>query len=112
MSSQSVSPTKRGRSTLDAALAKIRFIYYQYEVTFGLFVMTPGEKFVLNSVVILFFSLVRLGIFTILPHFVTLAAAQLFWMCVGGTKEQTAEQVLWLNSTIASWAAMGPGAVH
>lgn len=30
----------------------LRLRYYQYEVTFGLYVMTPGEKAVLNSIIL------------------------------------------------------------
>ncbi|KAJ5780065.1 hypothetical protein N7457_005225 [Penicillium paradoxum] len=30
---------------------RVRLEYYRYEVTFGLYVMTPREKFVVNSVV-------------------------------------------------------------
>lgn len=31
--------------------------YYQYEVTWGLYVLTPGEKVVINSIVFIMFSL-------------------------------------------------------
>ena len=30
----------------------LRLRYYQYEVTFGLYVMTPAEKFILNTIVL------------------------------------------------------------
>jgi hypothetical protein len=36
-------------------------MYYQYEVTFSLYVMTPGEKFVWNSIVVVFLTLLLVG---------------------------------------------------
>ena len=36
--------------------------YYQYEVTWGLYVLTPGEKVVINSLVLFIFSLIAYAI--------------------------------------------------
>ena|SRR5271156_1445651 len=36
--------------------------YYQYEVTWGPYVLTPGEKFIINSLVIIIFSLLAYGL--------------------------------------------------
>src|SRR5579859_3433523 len=41
----------------------IRRKYYQYEVTWGLYVLTPGEKIIINTLVLTILSLVALGIF-------------------------------------------------
>jgi len=40
--------------------------YYQYEVTWGPYVLTPGEKFIINSLVIIIFSLLAYGLSKVL----------------------------------------------
>jgi len=36
--------------------------YYQYEVTWGLYVLTPNEKLIINTLVLSFFSLILYGL--------------------------------------------------
>ena len=36
--------------------------YYQYEVTWGLYVLTPGEQIIINSLVLIMFSLIAYAI--------------------------------------------------
>jgi hypothetical protein len=77
------SPNRRDASVLDAFLKCLRLWYYQYEVTFSPYVMTTGEKLVLNSIVVLFFSLLMMGVYTYLPNLVMRVAMRLFWLYSG-----------------------------
>jgi hypothetical protein len=74
---------RRDASVLGAFLKFLRLWYYQYEVTFSPYVMTTGEKLVLNSIVVLFFSLLVMGVYTYLPNLVMRVAMRLFWLCGG-----------------------------
>ena len=42
-------------------------MYYQYEVTFSPYVMTPAEKWILNTIVVSFLSVLFLVVVTYLP---------------------------------------------
>ncbi|CAG8981589.1 hypothetical protein HYALB_00009468 [Hymenoscyphus albidus] len=44
---------------------------YQYEVTFSLYMLTPTEKFIFNSFLFLFFSMIIIAGTLYLPHHVT-----------------------------------------
>src|SRR5271155_261832 len=50
------------KAQLPTNTSKIRQLierrYYQYEVTWGLYVLSPGEKVVINSMVLIMFSLI------------------------------------------------------
>lgn len=50
-------PNRRKESLFWTLIGQIRLRYYQYEVTFSPYVMTPGEKFVLNTIVVVFLTL-------------------------------------------------------
>jgi len=41
---------------------------YQYEVTFSLYMLTPTEKFIFNSFLFLFFSMIMIAITLYLPQ--------------------------------------------
>lgn len=68
-------------SVMDRICKQLQLIYYRYEVTFCAYVLTPGEKLVLNSLVVLFFSLLLLGVVTYLPPLAMRAANMLAWLC-------------------------------
>lgn len=102
---------KRDESFMEATLAYLRLLYYQYEVTFTLYMLTPGEKIILNTIVICFLSLVGYGVFLMLPQFVFRAAGYLFWDCIG-KKEHAVRQVFRLNTTGSSWNAIHPALVQ
>jgi hypothetical protein len=59
---------------------KIAFAYYQYEVTFPLYVMPPGEKFAFNSFMLIFLSLLIFTAETYLSPLVLIASPQLLWL--------------------------------
>jgi hypothetical protein len=61
--------------------------YYRYEVTFGLYVMTPGEKLVANAFVLVVLSLLGWA----LVYFPSLLYTKLFsllWLLTGHSGEQ------------------------
>jgi Small subunit of serine palmitoyltransferase-like len=59
-------------------------MYYQYEVTFSPYVLTPGEKFVLNTIVVVFITLLLVGIVSYLPKLVAKTAVRILRL-YGGT---------------------------
>jgi len=71
-------------------------MYYQYEVTFSPRVMTPGEKFVLNTIVIVFQALFLVGMVSYLPNLVVRVAVR-FLRLYGGLNHK-----LTVNNT-AMW---------
>lgn len=45
---------------------------YQYEVTFSLYMLTPTEKFIFNSFLFLFFSMIIIAMTLYLPQHISL----------------------------------------
>ncbi|KAG4435814.1 hypothetical protein IFR05_008706 [Cadophora sp. M221] len=102
-------------SPLGSLLKKFRLWYYQYEVTFSLYVLTPTEKFVMNTIVLSFFALSLYGIISFTPafisHFISRAISSLFWVYVNDSGSQLVVQqdksVPWVNATKLGWEKLG-----
>jgi hypothetical protein len=62
-------------------------MYYQCEVTFSPYVLTRGERFVLNTIVVVFLSLSVVGTASHLPELVTRAVVRLLWLCGGANNK-------------------------
>ncbi|KAH6723694.1 hypothetical protein BKA61DRAFT_14753 [Leptodontidium sp. MPI-SDFR-AT-0119] len=98
-------------SPLDALLNKLRLWYYQYEVTFSLYVLTPTEKFIMNTIVLSFFALSLYGIVSFTPvlisQFISRAISSLFWVYVNDSGNQLVLQqdipMPWFNATKIGW---------
>lgn len=60
-----------------------RLKYYQYEVTFGLYVMTPMEKLVLNTIVGTIIALLLYGILFGLQPFLVRTVCRMIWYISG-----------------------------
>lgn len=57
LSSSPTPPPSRRRVSVTAKLSNLlRLRYYQYEVTFGLYILTPGEKMLLNTIILSIFA--------------------------------------------------------
>jgi hypothetical protein len=97
MSSAASPPMRRRQSFFSTLMGKIELAYYRYEVTFSPYVMTTGEKLVLNTIVVVLLSLLILGMVTYLPKLVTRAAIKLVYFYAG------ANDKLSINSTAAIW---------
>ncbi|KAE8444969.1 hypothetical protein EG329_014097 [Mollisiaceae sp. DMI_Dod_QoI] len=104
MSSSSIIP--RDRSLVGQILAQIRLMHYRYEVTFSPYVMTPGEKWALNTIVIVILSLLAIGIVSYLPPLIIRAGSRLFWLYDGSGDE------LMVNITASIWNEMAHDRVH
>jgi hypothetical protein len=91
-SARSSATFKRGcprqyRNLVQQGIDRVRLEYYRYEVTFGLYVMTPGEKFVANTFVLVVLSLLAWALF----YFPSLLYTKLFlllWLLTGQSGEQ------------------------
>jgi len=62
---------------------QIQLIYYQYEVTFSAYVLTPLEKVVLNSIVLVLLSIFLFGTTFYLPRFLSRVVSRLVWLYTG-----------------------------
>ena len=104
MATQYYSSSQRLKpSIFSRIVTRLQLMYYQYEVTFSAYVLTPGEKLILNTVVVLLISLLMLGIFSYLPQFILRVSERLFWLYYGVDDTLA---VLMGNSTL--WADFQP----
>ena len=76
-------PMRRRQSPFSTLMGKIELAYYRYEVTFSPYVMTPGEKIVLNTIVVVLLSLLIIGIVTYLPKLLVRTAIKLVYYYAG-----------------------------
>jgi hypothetical protein len=86
---------RRRQSSFSTLMGKIELACYRYEVTFSPYVMTPGEKLVLNTIVVVLLSLLIIGIVTYLPKLLVRTAVKLVYFYAG------ANDKLSVNSTAA-----------
>ncbi|KAF2755169.1 hypothetical protein EJ05DRAFT_478971 [Pseudovirgaria hyperparasitica] len=56
---------------------------YQYEVTFSLYMLTPTEKFIFNSFLFLFLSMIIIAASLYLPEHITTIAHRVFYYLAG-----------------------------
>ena len=102
------------KSPLDSFVDKIRLWYYQYEVTFSLYVMTPTEKIITNTIVLSIFALFLYAIVSFTPLFITQfisrSISSLFWVYVNDSGNQLVVRhtpVTWVNTTNMGWEEFG-----
>jgi hypothetical protein len=77
-------PTRREKaSVLEKLVYQVHLMYYRYEVTFSAYVLTPGEKIVLNSIVLFLFGLVFTGIVSYIPPLITRGLVNILWLRTG-----------------------------
>jgi len=89
---------------------------YQYEVTFSLYMLTPTEKFIFNSFLFLFFSMIIIAMTLYLPQHITFLTNRAWFYYNGDEAAKTAltstspvlvEAVV--KETIAKAAVVGAG---
>ena len=68
--------------------------YYRYEVTFGLYVMTSGEKVVVNALVIVFMSLLLWGLLQYFPSLLYRKVIGMLWLLTGHSDQKVGMVVL------------------
>lgn len=80
-------PASRLRSHISVpqkATDYFRLKYYQYEVTFGLYVMTPTEKLIINTFVCTIMALLLYGILFSLQPLLVRTICRMIW-CISGS---------------------------
>jgi hypothetical protein len=78
---------RKYRNLVQQGIDRIWLEYYRYEVTFGLYVMTPGEKFVANTFVLVVLSLLAWALFYF-PSLLYTKHFRLLWLLTGHSGEQ------------------------
>lgn len=82
--SSSVTSKLRAQIRVPSAIASYFSLrYYQYEVTFGLYVMTPAEKLVLNSLVVCTLAALFYGVCFGLQPVLIRSLCRLAWYVTG-----------------------------
>jgi hypothetical protein len=77
-------PPRQPRLSLPAKLAnELRLRYYRYEVSFGLYIMTPREKLVLNGIVLSIFFAILYGLYVGLRPFLIHLICRLVYYLTG-----------------------------
>jgi hypothetical protein len=92
MSTSYRSATSHGRSRdlVQRCIDHIRLLYYRYEVTFGVYVMTPGEKFVANTFVLVFLSLLIWASLLYFPQLLFRKIGRMVWLLTGHSEDVAA----------------------
>jgi hypothetical protein len=74
---------KKVEGPLSGLTHRARVAYYQYEVTFALYVMTPVEKLILNLFLVIVGGLLLLGIVFYLPQSILRVWHRGVWLYTG-----------------------------
>lgn len=82
-STPAVSYSKQHRNIALRFVDWVCLEYYRYEVTFGIYVMSPGEKFVANTFVFVFLSLLLWATLLYLPPLLFSKIGRLVWILTG-----------------------------
>ncbi|EKD13516.1 uncharacterized protein L3040_008616 [Drepanopeziza brunnea f. sp. 'multigermtubi'] len=72
---------------------------YQYEVTFSLYMLTPTEKFIFNSFLFLFFSMIIIAMTLYLPQHIAFLTNRAWFYYNGDESAKTAVQSVMENKT-------------
>lgn len=85
-SSSPSSPSKAG--FLRRSTDRVWLEYYRYEVTFGLYVMTPVEKLAANMFVIVVLSMLLWALLLYCPSLLYQKLSRLLWLLTGHSGEE------------------------
>lgn len=95
----------RSRNLVQRCIDRIRLLYYQYEVTFGVYVMTPGEKFVANTFVLVFLSLLIWASLLYFPQLLFRKIGRMVWLLTGHSEDVAALSGIFEQSYVSPAAA-------
>lgn len=84
---------KKGRNVLQRFMDRVRLEYYRYEVTYGIYPMTPGEKAVANTFVVVVLSLLLWTALFYFPSLLYRKLSRLIWLLTGHSGEEMS--VVW-----------------
>ncbi|OAX84114.1 hypothetical protein ACJ72_01526 [Emergomyces africanus] len=102
-------PLHRSRpNVLKRLRNRLQLAYYRYEVTYGIYVMTPEEKFVANTFLLVFISLLVWGLFLYFPPLLFQKLGRLAWILTGAGMDSVKERVS-AELKVATGAGTGIG---
>ncbi|KAJ5098107.1 hypothetical protein N7532_005108 [Penicillium argentinense] len=87
MTNTSNSLLNRRQNPFQRVIDRVRLEYYRYEVTFGLYVMTPSEKCVANTFVFVVISLLLWALLLYFPPLLYNKLARVIWLLTGHSGE-------------------------
>ncbi|KAB8077005.1 hypothetical protein BDV29DRAFT_70725 [Aspergillus leporis] len=90
------------RNILQRFADRVRLEYYRYEVTFGLYVMTPAEKLVANSFVMVVLSLLFWALALYFPTLLYQKLIRLAWLLTGHSREEMGAALGMLETHVGS----------
>lgn len=76
------------RNPFQRVIDRVRLEFYRYEVTFGLYVMTPSEKFVANTFVLVVISLLLWALLLYVPQLLYQKLGRLVWLLTGHSGDE------------------------
>lgn len=79
---------QRTRNPFKRFFDRVRLEYYRYEVTFGLYVMTPSEKLVANTFVAVVLSLLLWALLLYFPSLLYHKLSRLVWLLTGHSSQE------------------------
>ncbi|KAE8406806.1 hypothetical protein BDV37DRAFT_242040 [Aspergillus pseudonomiae] len=97
------------RNVIQRFADRIRLEYYRYEVTFGLYVMTPGEKLVANSFVMVVLSLLFWALLLYFPTLLYQKLTRLVWLLTGHSSEEMGAALGILETHVGSLSSSFSG---
>lgn len=86
--SSSTALRNQSRNPFQRFVDRVRLEYYRYEVTFGLYVMTPSEKLVANTFVIVVMTLLLWALLLYFPQLLYQKLSRLMWLLTGHSGEE------------------------
>ncbi|KAB8277744.1 hypothetical protein BDV30DRAFT_204922 [Aspergillus minisclerotigenes] len=97
------------RNVIQRFADRVRLEYYRYEVTFGLYVMTPGEKLVANSFVMVVLSLLLWALLLYFPTLLYQKLIRLVWLLTGHSSEEMGAALGILETHVGSLSSSFSG---
>lgn len=97
----------RSRNLVQRCIDHISLLYYRYEVTLGLYVMTPGEKFVANTFLVVFLSLFIWASLLYFPQLLFGKIGRMVWLLTGHSEDVAALSGIFEQSYASPAAAPG-----
>ncbi|RMJ20714.1 hypothetical protein PHISP_08416 [Aspergillus sp. HF37] len=95
-------PMAPPRNAVERFTDRVRLEYYRYEVTFGLYVMTPAEKLVANTFVFVVLSLLFWALVLYFPALLYQKLSRLVWLLTGHSGEEMGAVLGILDSHVDS----------
>ena len=76
------------RNPFQRVVDLVRLQYYRYEVTFGLYVMTPSEKCVANTIVFIVLTLLAWALVLYFPALLYTKLSRMVWLLTGHSGQE------------------------